>query len=226
MQIIVRVAIALGIACTAACGAATGQGASGIHAQQAPYRGKVSAQVLTPDGSRDATTESGTGSARFVPIGGGRTRLEVTGSIRRNNDTGFIVEGGADGSGWRGRSDALRVDIGGDGRISGGGVENHHRITFAGHATPRRIDLTVTTEKLSRIDGESLPPGTRIVFDYDLARTAAEAARPASSAPAASAAKASTAGKKKTCKRRVWKMRNVATPGGGMTMTQVPHCLD
>lgn len=225
MNIIVRAAVLLGLAGAVACGAAVGQGAGGAYTQQASYRGKVSAQILTPDGSGNAKPQSGTGSARFVPAGGGRARLEVSGSIRRNNDTGFVVDGSSDGAGWRGRSEALSIAIDRDGDISGGGIENDHRITFDGRATAERIDLVVTTEKLSKSGGETLPPGTRIVFDYALTRSDARSAR-AGPAPSAERAVDATKAGKKTCKRRVWKMRNVATPGGGMTMTQVPHCLD
>jgi hypothetical protein len=127
-------------------------------------------------------------------------------------------------SGWSGRSKTLAITIDRDGRISGGGVENQHRITFGGIASADRMDLTVETEKLAKAAGDTLPAGTRIVFDYHLQRDASEVA----SANAADSTEIATSDEnaKKTCKRRVWKMRNVTTPGGGMTMTQVPHCLD
>jgi hypothetical protein len=206
-----------------ACGAALGQGAGDIFAKE-PYTGTVSAQVLTPDSSRSAKKESGTGTAQFVALGDGRSRFEVQANIRRNNDSGFVIEGSGDASGWSGRSQALTITIDRDGRIRGGGIENQHRITFGGKATMDRMDLTVETEKLAKTVGETLPAGTRIVFDYRLERSARELASTDaghSAEPAASDEKTN-----KTCKRRVWKMRNVATPGGGMTMTQVPHCLD
>ena len=223
MKILVRAAMLLGLACAAACGVATGQGAGGIYAGD-PYTGKVSAQVLAPGGPRDPGKESGTGGARFVPIGNGRSRLEVQANIRRTNDSGFVIEGSESGAGWSGRSGGLTITIDRGGRISGGGIANQHRITFGGHATPERMDLTVETEKLAKAAADTLPAGTRIVFDYDLGRSAHGLAR---SSPATTN-KALPSGKKsqKTCKRRVWKMRNVVTPGGGMTMTQVPHCLD
>lgn len=222
MKTLVRVAMLLGLACAAACGVATGQGAAGIDAAE-PYVGKVSAQVFTPEGPR--AKESGTAGARFVPIANGRSRLEVQANIRRTNDSGFVIEGSRNGSGWRGRSGGLEIAIDRDGRISGGGIANQHRITFGGRATPERMDLTVETEKLAQAAaGDTMPAGTRIVFDYDLGRDA----QASINTGAADTPTALPPGKKtqKTCKRRVWKMRNVATPGGGMTMTQVPHCLD
>ena len=189
-----------------------------------PYAGTVDAQVLVPDGTRDAKKESGTGIARFVPLGDGRSRLEVQASIRRKNDSGFVIEGAADASGWNGRSKTLAITIDRHGRISGGGIENQHRITFGGLASADRMDLTVETEKLAKGAGDTLPAGTRIVFDYHLQRNASDIA--STDAANSSETTAADDNPKKTCKRRVWKMRNVATPGGGMTMTQVPHCLD
>jgi hypothetical protein len=200
-----------------ACCPAGGQEADVFAAQ--PWKGTVSALVLTPDGARDAKSETGTGVARFVPAGKGRSRLEVRASIRRDNDSGFVIEGAKDAAGWSGSSPTLAITIDGDGRIHGGGTENQHRITFGGRASADRMDLRVETEKLAGTAGGTLPVGTRIVFDYRLEREASELAD-------ATAKTAPDAKGKKTCKRRVWKMRNVATPGGGMTMTQVPHCLD
>ena len=133
------------------------------------------------------------------------------------------AEGVQQGAVWSGRSGNLRLAIDARGNVSGGGVENGHRITINGVATPRDMDLVVQTEKLARGATGPLPAGTRIVFDYDLRR------QPVAETPRLGAVKpapAQSRSGKKTCKRRVWKMRNVATPGGGMTMTQVPHCLD
>lgn len=224
MKPFVRAAVLSGLACAAACGAASGGDPGDLYASD-PYTGKVSARVLAPGASRPPGKESGTGSARFVPLGNGRSRLEVQANIRRANDSGFVIEGRENGSGWSGRTDALTIAIDRSGSISGGGTANQHRITFGGRATPERMALTVETEKLANTADATLPVGTRIVFDYDLGRHARDLAR---SGAGTTATKARPGSKKsqKTCKRRVWKMRNVATPGGGMTMTQVPHCLD
>jgi hypothetical protein len=200
-----------------------GQGPGDIFVKE-PYAGTVNAQVLAPGGTRDAKEESGTAVARFVALGDGRSRFEVQANIRRNNDSGFVIEGSGDASGWSGHSQALTIAIDRDGRISGGGIENQHRITFGGLATGDRMDLTVETEKLAKMVGDTLPVGTRIVFDYHLERDPGELA--STDAAHSAGAAAMDEKTKKTCKRRVWKMRNVATPGGGMTMTQVPHCLD
>jgi hypothetical protein len=188
------------------------------------YAGTVDAQVLVPDSTRKAKKESGTGVARFVPLDERRSRLEVQASIRRDNDSGFVIEGAEDPSGWSGRSKTLTIAIDREGRISGGGIENQHRITFAGFASADRMNLSVETEKLAKVPNDTLPVGTRIVFDYHLQRNASD--RASTDAADSAQTAASDDNPKKTCKRRVWKMRNVATPGGGMTMTQVPHCLD
>jgi len=221
MKCVVQVAVGLCLACIAACGAATERGSGDVYTS-VPFRGTVSAQVLLPDGSRAAKQESGTGSAQFVPAGSGRSRLDVRANIRRPNDSGFIIEGGESGPGWSGRTDDLRLAIDAQGNVSGGGTANQHRITIGGRATAGRLDLTVETEKLARTADDTLPVGTRIVFDYDLQRSAPGNASIGAGTTAAPTRKKTS----KTCKRRVWKMRNVATPGGGMTMTQVPHCLD
>lgn len=219
MNIIARlVAIPGLLACSAACGLAADRDPGDIYTG-GPYEGRVSAQVLVPDEPRDGKKDSGTGSAQFIAIGKGRSRLVVKANIRRPGDSGFAMEGSANVSGWSGRAGDLRLDIDSNGNISGGGVENRHRIVFGGRATAESFDLTVETEKLMRTGQEVLPAGTRILFDYDLGRTRANT-------NAGAAATAVPDKKQKTCKRRVWKARNVATPGGGMTMIQVPHCLD
>lgn len=206
-----------------ACGLAVGEESGDIFATE-PYAGAVDAQILVPEDTRAAEKESGTGVARFVPLGDGRSRLEVRANIRRENDSGFVIEGVGDATGWNGRSSTLGITIDPHGRISGGGIENQHRITFSGLATPAHMDLTVVTEKLAKAAGDALPAGTRIVFDYHLERDPHEPAGTAAARPAETASADENA--EKTCRRRVWKMRNVATPGGGMVMTQVPHCLD
>jgi hypothetical protein len=205
------------------CGFAVGQESVDIFAKE-PFAGTVEAKVLTPGSEPGAKKESGTGVARFVALGDGRSRFEVQASIRRNNDSGFVIEGAGDASGWSGRSKTLAIAIDSRGRISGGGIENQHRITFGGIANADRMNLTVETEKLAKAADDTLPIGTRIVFDYHLERNAHDlASKDAAHSEETAPADEKT---KKTCKRRVWKMRNVATPGGGMTMTQVPHCLD
>jgi hypothetical protein len=214
---IVQGALLLGLV----CGLSVAQGSSDIVAKE-PYAGTVDARVLAPDSTSGAKKESGAGIAKFVPLSSGRSRFEVQASIRRNNDSGFVIEGVGDASGWSGRSEALTITIDREGRIRGGGIEKQHRITFAGQATADRMDLTVETEKLAKNADDTSPVGTRIIFDYHLKRHTRDLA----SADTADATASAAPDEKKTCKRRVWKMRNVATPGGGMTMTQVPHCLD
>lgn len=223
MNAVVRFVVIPGLfACTAASGLATGRDPGGAYAGD-PYRGKVSAQVIEPGATRDGKRDSGTGTAQFIATGEGGSRLVVKADIRAPGDAGFVMEGRESASGWSGRTGGLSLVIDRNGHISGGGIANRHRIVFGGRATAERMDLTVETEKLAQITQGGLPAGTRIVFDYDL-RRAYDSARTGVASTAAPVKKTQKA--QKTCKRRIWKMRNVATPGGGMTMTQVPHCLD
>lgn len=217
----IRAVLMLGLlACAVACGAATGA-SDDVYAQGA-YEGRVTAQVLEPGAARDPKRDAGTGTAQFIAIGNGRSRLVVKGNIREPGDTGFVMEGNQRASGWSGRTGNLSLVIDGNGNISGGGIENRHRIVFGGRATAERMDLTVETVKLAQTEQGVMPAGTRIVFDYDLGRTHENTRRAATTATPVKKAQNAPG----TCKRRVWRTRNVTTPGGGMHMVQVPHCVN
>jgi hypothetical protein len=213
MNMLLRTAFVAGIACFAACGNSAERAPAKF---QGPYSGTVTARIHANDGAGARAPESGTASAVFVPTGAGE-RLEVKANIRREGDSGFVVNGRASGGAWQGRGGPLGLTVDDDGRISGGGIEKGHRISFAGQVDAGRMDLTVETRQLA-------PPGERIVFEYRLARDAAS--RPLASGRAAAVPEGRRADGKGACKRRVWKTRNVAAPGGGMVMTQVPHCVD
>lgn len=212
MNPLMRTAFAAVITCVAACGNAAEQATT---QPKGPYSGTVDAVVSTGGGAA-GKAESGTATATFIPTRTGE-RLEVKASIRRANDSGFVVEGRSGGGGWQGRGGPLSLVVDRNGRISGGGIEKGHRITFTGHADARRMDLTVETLKLE-------PRGERIVFDYRL--TSRVASSRAGGVEATSVPAQGRDNNKGACKRRVWKTRNVASPGGGMVMTQVPHCVD
>lgn len=204
-----RIALATVLACVVAC---TGAAEQDVAWFKGAYPGTVSATVADAGGA----PETGTASATFVSSGG-LDRLQVKANIRREGDSGFVVHGRAGADGWQGRGGPLSLVVDRNGRISGGGVEKGHRITFDGRIDGQRMDLRVETLQLEA-------PGTRIVFDYRLAR--------GGPAPRAQGAQAVDAGEgqqgkaKGTCKRRVWRTRNVAAPGGGMVMIQVPHCVE
>lgn len=190
----------------------------------APYTGEVVARVRKPGASVDEQENRvGTASARFVDIGKGRSRLVVKGSIRKAAN-GFAVEGAAGDAGWSGRSDALRLVIAQDGRISGEGAEPRHRLRFAGLARTDRFDLSVELHLLQPHEG--LPAGTTIVFDYALSRTAAKGATAAAAAPLGKPQAAAKKKSERKCSRTVWQTRTVTTPLGGMHSTQVARCAD
>ncbi len=206
-----RFAFAAVMTCVSACGSAAEPESARF---KGAYAGTVSAMVSDANGA----PESGTASAAFVPAGA-RDRLEVKANIRREGDSGFVVHGRAGADGWQGRGGPLSLVIDRNGRISGGGVEKGHRITFEGRMEGRRMNLRVETLQLQA-------PGTRIVFDYRLARSGPAPRAQGAQAVGADAGDGQRGKAKGACKRRVWKTRNVAAPGGGMVMTQVPHCVD
>jgi hypothetical protein len=212
MNVVLRTGLAAALAGVAACGYSAEPAAGGL---QGPYAGTVSARIHGGDGSPARAPESGTASAVLAPAGANQ-RLEVKANIRRKGDSGFVVTGRASGDGWQGRGGPLSLAIDANGRISGGGIEKGHRISFAGKVDAGHMDLTVETLQLA-------PPGERIVFEYRMARASASRAASGARAPAPGARREEAKG---ACKRRVWKTRNVASPGGGMVMTQVPHCVD
>jgi hypothetical protein len=220
MMKLLRVAVHLVPAGMMACAAAHAANLAEVIKRE-PYKGEVRAQVIVPGEASAQQKVLGTGSAEFVALGNGRSRLVVKANLRRSNDSGFVLEGKDTGAGWKGGSNDLEIAIDRSGAISGGGVENQHRITFGGRATAERFDLTVETEKLATSTGDALPDGTRISFDYQLRRDSARAAQSAGSSSASDGGK-----NKKTCKRTVWQQRFVGSPGGTFTMIQVPVCVD
>lgn len=209
-----RAALAVAVV---ACGGAVGQDTAGLPLDGV-YTGPVKARILVPGSGADAP-EVGRGSATFAGTPG-RSTLSVKASIREAGDAGFEMTGAANGPGWRGGTGALGLEIDRAGRISGGGVENNHRISFAGRATATDMALTVETVKLAPTADGTLPPGTRIVFDYNLSRAGGAAQARLREQPNGAATT------KPKCKRQVWRVRNVTTPGGGMTMVRVPHCVN
>lgn len=213
MDMLMRTAFALALACVAGCGNSAEREPVKLHGA---YTGTVSARIHAPGTAHAPAPESGSASAVFVPTAKGE-RLEVKANIRREGDSGFVVNGRARGDVWQGHGGPLGLTVDGNGRISGGGIEKGHRISFAGQVDAGRMHLTVETRQLA-------PPGERIVFEYRLAQAAAS--RPVASGRAVAVPEGRRDESKGACKRRVWKTRNVAAPGGGMVMTQVPHCLD
>lgn len=189
------------------------------------YQGWVSAQVIDPGAPAKRTKDSGTGSAQFVPLGPGRSRLVVKANIRAPGDAGLVMEGSSSGAGWTGRAGGLRLAIDGNGNISGGGIEARHRIAFSGRASGHRFELRVETEKLALGARDALPVGTRIVFDYALGRVERDT-RGNGSATAAEPDVKSPQAEKRPCKRTVWRPRYVGTPDGGGSTIRAPHCVD
>lgn len=202
--------------CLAGC--AGDADAQAYAATSEPFKGKVDAYV-TRAGDSDAKRHPGSGNAAFTSLGGGRSKLDVVANIDRPRDAGFSMVGASSNGGWRGSTGGLSLSIDPQGRISGGGMQQGHRIRFGGTATATRMDLDVTLELL-QANAQGLPAGSTIRFDYSLAR------RGAGALAGAPGPRAKKKGDEKTCNKTVWQVRNVASPGGGMTMTQVPVCVD
>lgn len=182
------------------------------------YAGQVVAQVQPAAGT--PKSERGRATAVFEGLGGGRSRLDLSGSLRQRNDAGFVVVLAREGAGWRSQGPGLALHIAADGRIDGGGTLEGRRIRLDGRMDAEQLRLTVET--LSPPTQRGGKAGTRIVFVYTLGAQQAKANTP--KAPSANAG--ADPQKKMTCKRRVWQTRNVASPNGTMTMIQVPVCKD
>lgn len=182
-----------------------------------PYVGGVTTQVQIAGGEGASKRNSGTAIAEFVKIDEKRSRFELKATILRRNDSGLTVEGESEEPGWVGYGDSMTFLIEPDGVISGGGVDKQHRIAFAGHVSEHDLNLTITTQRLVGAGAGNSAAGTKVVFEYSLQREASSASEPASKRTQKKAGR--------ECKRIVWKARNVTTPGGGMQMIQVPHCV-
>ena len=226
MRIAIRAVVLLVLALGIPACDASGRGAVGQE-HGVPYRGPVTVQILEPgrtSGSRDA----GTGMAQFVDLGGGHMRLTVEGSIRKRGDAGFSLEGRRSGTGWSGASETLRMTIDDRGRISGGGTADNMRVVLGGRAIGDQLALRVELETLSANKAGGFPVGTRTIFDYALERARATSS-PSTTDSETPAQDAATADLKdaegRPCRKIVWRTRNVTTPGGGMSMIQVPHCV-
>jgi hypothetical protein len=199
---------------TAAFGGSSNAGTVQTYAGD-PYIGRVDVRILIP-GKASEQRDSGTGSAYFTKTDNGQTRLVVSGSIRKDSDTGFVVDGSESKSGWSSRDSSL--SIGKDGQITGSSVEHPNRYRFNGVLSEGKFDLKVEHELLAG-SKQGLPPRTKFVFSYDLRR---EAGTKDASAPGS---EKKTVGDRR-CKRTIWQMRNVANMGGGpMIMVRVPQCV-
>lgn len=184
----------------------------------APYMGDVTVRI-TPPGGR-SWEQSGRASARIVDEQDGRARLTVFGAIEdEKGDAGFTLDGRQDARGWRSSSDSMTLEIGPDGRISGGGTLAPQRFAFDGRIAPGDFHLVAKVELLARSKGD-LPEGTTFEFVYDLSRAAPT--------PATVDRKpASGDGKDGKCSEIRYEMRPIANIGDGtMSMMQVPICLD
>jgi hypothetical protein len=183
-----------------------------------PYLGDVTVRI-TPPGGR-SWEQSGRASARIVDEHDGRARLTVFGAIQdEKGDAGFTLDGQQDAHGWRSASDSMTLEIGPDGRISGGGTLAPQRFAFDGHIAPGDFHLVAKVELLARSKG-NLPEGTTFEFVYDLSRAApvptTDQRKPVDSED-----------KDGKCSEIRYEMRPIANIGDGtMSMMQVPICLD
>ena len=215
-----KATLAFCVALAFSTGACHGAGDPALLAGPA-YSGSVTARVSPP--GQASYTERGKGTARLEQANSG-SRLRVVGAIvDPRGDAGFEMDGSAVGRGWRGRWGDVRLAVGEDGRISGGGIAHPQKFAFSGLASATGFDLVVDIELLAPNKG-GLPRGTRMRFDYDLARRAPSGA---GGAVAASGGKRTGSSKAKGCRKIRYVVRPVPDPGGGtLVMRRVPTCDD
>lgn len=185
-----------------------------------PYTGWVEVDITTPDG--ETHRRHGKASAHFVEKGKGRAQLVVFGAIdNEKGDASFAPEGVYDASGgWKSDVGGIRLQIGPNGEISGGGTAPPQRFRFSGLMSDSALDLTSEVELLQATDN-GMPEGTTFRFEYDLSRADAEARADATKAGAGGGGRA-----KGKCRKVRWEMRPVAAAFGEMDMVRVPICLE
>jgi len=189
---------------------------------RSPYFGSVKVAVYAPDG-REMTElgDFGTASARFQNLDDARARLLLSGNIREDGDTGFVLDGRSENGGWTSRSEHVDVRIDRDGKISGEAESVPDRFTFDGTIEAKRLALEVDMELLEARSG--LPRGSRFRFTYSL--WGGDGIR-----DNATAAVGEGNGRDEgdgSCRRVEWRLRNVPNLSGGpMGMVRVPVCMD
>ncbi|HJR73196.1 MAG TPA: hypothetical protein VJ806_06115 [Luteimonas sp.] len=197
-----------------------------------PYMGTVTARVRSPDGALKKT-DTGTGSAHFERLSNGRTRLVVDGLINKQTAS-FVLDGSDNASGWRASEDGVTMNLAPGGNLRGSGTAGGtQRLDFDGAVTDAHFGLDMEMEVLRSKPGGP-PPGTKILFRYDLNRDATASrgiGTRASAAGIAASPVRTTSGRSATqsnrrCKRTVWQTRNVASLSSApMIMTRVPVCV-
>lgn len=183
-----------------------------------PYLGPVTVRILQPGAAAKAgSDDSGTGTAQFIDDGHGGGRLIVTGSIAAEADAGFVLDGSYVADGWRSRESDVIVNIGADGKISGGGVDPPNSLAFDGRVSEKTLALEVVLEQQAA-GANGFPVGTRFVFDYRLARDSANGAE--------QVAAGDEEDPDGPCKRIEWYMKSVVNfSGGPMGQVRVPRCI-
>jgi hypothetical protein len=187
-----------------------------------PYAGRVSVRIVRPGTPRNAgRLDSGTSTAEFSGQENGKVRLVLVGNIDKKGDAGFAIDGDVGQSGWSSLADGVRLDIGNDGAVSGGGKAHPKLFKFDGRVTQRHIDLKVELELLEESKG-GLPAGTRFLFDYRLNRKVMAVA---------DQTKSEQTKREQTgdggCKRIEYRLKNVPNPfGSAMGLVRVPYCIN
>ncbi|MCD9029470.1 hypothetical protein LDO26_14845 [Luteimonas sp. BDR2-5] len=204
---------ALGIAIALSSNACGSDGAFIDAYAGEPYLGSV--RVVVTDAGGTVMRRRGEGSAQFEATGRGQARLVVYGAIEnKDGDAGFAITGAYGPDGWTAEEGGVRLHIGPDGRILGGGVVDDNRYSFSGSVSPGRMRLTV---ELTPQAAAAQPASAANVFtfNYRLSRDRPEAAM----------AQRSGDGEGK-CRSIRYEMRPVASIGDGtMSMLRVPVCL-
>lgn len=224
-------AIALLALALPAAACAAENGAAARYAGE-PYMGAVTARVRAPDGTLKKT-DVGTGSAHFERLSDGRTRLVVDGLINKQTAS-FVLDGNDAAAGWRASDEGVTMNLAPGGSLRGSGTAGGtQRLNFDGAVTDAHFGLDMEMEVLRSKPGGP-PPGTKILFRYDLNRDGTSSRGLGAQATAAGIASSqvrTTSGRSavqsnRRCKRTVWQTRNVASLSSApMIMTRVPVCV-
>ncbi len=181
-----------------------------------PYLGSVEVRADVPGQGAGAIRDSGRGSIHLERNDAG-VALVLAGNIKVEGDASFFLDGRRADGGWRSRSEEVQVGIDADGTVAGHGRMGDQQLRFDGRVSPTDFDLDVEVT-LAAASAKGLPAGTRFVFAYRLRRDAGDGPATASDGADDEA--------RTSCRRFVWRVRNIADfSGGPMRMIQVPECV-
>lgn len=191
---------------------------------KAAYAGSVEV-LFIPAGESGGERENGTGSTQFIPESDGRLTMVLSGSIRKEGDTGFSITGTRNNGGWS-INDSVELKIDGKGKISGEGVVSPYQMRFDGQVTSETLQLRIEQEQIERDESSGLPAGARFIYDYDLKRVAPAPPSVNEDNGGTTVEMPNDSPPVGGCSRIKWRFQHIANLSGGpMQMIQVPECV-